>query len=76
MRIESFPEIKHPNIFLRQLEKSDLGCWFAYLSMPEVTHDTSWTLESVNNLELSFQTYVSTNVNSPIRLAKIGRAHV
>ncbi len=73
MRIESPPSIQHPDVFLRQLEKSDLEDWFAYLSMPQMTRDTSWTQEAVNNLEVPLRDYLSTNPDSPIRLAIVDK---
>jgi ribosomal-protein-alanine N-acetyltransferase len=69
MRIEFPPALNYPGIFVRQIERSDLNNWFAYLSISEVVQDTSWNLQSAKDLEQAFQLYESTSITSPKRLA-------
>lgn len=71
MRVECIPEINYPGIYLRQLGKEDLPSWYSYLSIKEVYQNTSWNLNSVNDLDPLYLEYTSTYKDSPIRLAVI-----
>lgn len=71
MRVDCIPEVNCPGIYLRHLEKEDVQSWYSYLSIKEVYQNTSWSLNSVNDLEPLFQEYNSVVKGSSIRLAII-----
>lgn len=74
MRIDATPESGHPGISLRQLERTDLDAWFAYLSNPDVIQHTSWNLRSENDLKPMFDGFEATDAQSIRRLAIVENA--
>lgn len=52
MRIETAPASGLNGITLRQLERSDVGDWYGYLSLPAVVEHTSWNLHGPDELHL------------------------
>lgn len=75
MRVERIPAINYPGIYLRQLEKEDLQSWYNYLSIKKVYQDTSWNLNSVNDLTPLYLDYNSTCANTSVRLAVIDESN-
>ena len=71
MRIEVPPASEYPGISLRQLERSDLSAWFAYLTIPEVFEHTSWNLHSPDDLSVLFDGFESVSPESIRRLAVV-----
>ncbi|VVE37517.1 GNAT family N-acetyltransferase [Pandoraea horticolens] len=69
MRINVAPNSEHPDVSLRQLERSDASDWYAYLALPEVFEHTSWNLESSEDLLPMFDAFDSTSADSVRRLA-------
>jgi [ribosomal protein S5]-alanine N-acetyltransferase len=69
MRIEVPPRSEYPGISLRQLERSDLDAWYAYLTLPHVFEHTSWNLQSRAELSAMFDAIESTSSQSIRRLA-------
>jgi ribosomal-protein-alanine N-acetyltransferase len=71
MKILSAPQSGYPGLSLRQLERSDLPSWYAYLSNPDVVRHTSWNLQSEKDLLPMFDTLDSESPSSIRRLAII-----
>ena len=69
MKILSAPQSGYPGLSLRQLERSDLHSWYAYLSNPEVVRHTSWNLKSEQDLLPMFEALDSESPSSIRRLA-------
>ena len=69
MKISSAPQSGYPGLSLRQLERSDLHSWYAYLSNPEVVRHTSWNLKSEQDLLPMFDALDSESPSSIRRLA-------
>jgi RimJ/RimL family protein N-acetyltransferase len=69
MRIEIAPSSGYPGLALRQLERSDVDAWYAYLALPQVVEHTSWNLRSRNDLLSMFDEFESTSRQSSCRLA-------
>lgn len=69
MKISSAPESGYPGLSLRQIERSDLPSWYAYLSNPEVVRHTSWNLQSESDLLPMFDAFDSESPTSMRRLA-------
>jgi [ribosomal protein S5]-alanine N-acetyltransferase len=69
VRIESPPACGLQGIALRQLERSDLSEWYAYLAVPAVVEHTSWNVHAVEELETRLSQFESTDPSSPCRLA-------
>lgn len=74
MRIDAAPDSGYPGISLRQLERTDLDAWFAYLSNPDVIRHTSCNLRSEDDLLLTFDGFESPDVQSIRRLAIVESA--
>lgn len=74
MRIQKAPMLDCPGISLRQLERSDLLAWYAYLSTDEVIRNTSWNLKAAEDLLPLFEAIESTAPDSVRRLAIISEA--
>jgi RimJ/RimL family protein N-acetyltransferase len=75
MRIQKPPAVDHPDISLRQLERSDIPAWYAYLSQREVIQHTSWDLKTQSDLLPLFDELDSTRLSSNRRLAIIHGAN-
>jgi ribosomal-protein-alanine N-acetyltransferase len=71
MKILSAPQSGYPGLSLRQLERSDLPSWYAYLSNPDVVRHTSWNLQSESDLLPMFDALDSELPSSIRRLAII-----
>lgn len=69
MRIDAAPCSGHPEVSLRQLEKSDAQAWHEYLRLPEVFQHTSWNLRSIDDLGPMFDEFDSASADSARRLA-------
>ncbi|MEF9386996.1 GNAT family N-acetyltransferase [Ralstonia solanacearum species complex bacterium KE056] len=69
MRIDATLESGYLGISLRQLERTDLDAWFAYLSNPDVIRHTSWNLRSEDDLLSMFDGFESLDAQSIRRLA-------
>lgn len=69
MKIDVAPRSGYPGIHLRQLARSDVDAWFAYLSNPDVTQHTNWNLRSKDDLLPMFEEFESPQVQSARRLA-------
>lgn len=69
MRIEYPPDLGMHGIQLRQLERTDVDDWFAYLAIPAVVEHTSWAVRSTGDLLSLVESYESTAPTSPQRLA-------
>jgi len=69
MRIEIAPSSGYPGIALRQLERTDVDAWYAYLALPHVVEHTSWNLQSRDDLLPMFDAFESTSPESIRRLA-------
>jgi ribosomal-protein-alanine N-acetyltransferase len=69
MKILSAPQSGYPGLSLRQLERSDLPLWYAYLSNPDVVRHTSWNLQSEKDLLATFDALDSESPSSIMRLA-------
>lgn len=74
MRVDTPPIIYYPGIIVRQLERSDLQDWLTYLVIPEAIRETSWNVQSMDEMERMFQQYESTVITSPKRLAIVEEA--
>lgn len=74
MRIQTPPESGRPGILLRQLERSDIPAWYAYLCAPEVLQHTSWNLSAPADLLPFFDAIDSTESSSVRRLAIVDEA--
>ncbi|AMP72222.1 GNAT family N-acetyltransferase [Ralstonia solanacearum] len=74
MRIDAAPDSGYPGISLRQLERTDLDAWFAYLSNPDVIRHTNCNLRSEDDLLLTFDGFESPDVQSIRRLAIVESA--
>jgi ribosomal-protein-alanine N-acetyltransferase len=72
MKILSTPPSGYPGVSLRQLERSDMPSWYAYLSNYEVVRYTSWNLQSESDLLPMFDALDSELPTSIRRLAIIG----
>lgn len=75
MRITKAPEVDYPGISLRQLERTDIPQWYAYLSKQHVVQHTSWNLSSERDLLPMFDAIDSTLFTSIRRLAIIDGAN-
>ena len=73
MRIETPPISTLPGFALRQLERSDLADWYAYLSLPEVIEHTSWNLRGLEDLNSGLDRCEDPAPDSPCRLAVVDR---
>ena len=69
MRITRAPAVQYPGVSLRQLERTDIPQWYAYLSQQAVVQHTSWNLSSEQDLLPMFDEMDSTLATSTIRLA-------
>jgi ribosomal-protein-alanine N-acetyltransferase len=69
VRIEATPSSEIPGLGLRQLERSDLIEWYAYLSLPPVVEHTSWNLRGPDDLQVLYSRFESQAPESPCRLA-------
>ncbi|MES2037268.1 MAG: GNAT family N-acetyltransferase [Pseudomonadota bacterium] len=69
MQVSKVPDISHKDVVLRNIRRSDVEAWFAYLKNPEVIRHTSWNLSNAVDLLPQFSAYESDEINSPIRLA-------
>ncbi|RQS62947.1 N-acetyltransferase [Burkholderia sp. Bp8963] len=69
MRIDMTPSSGYPGISLRQLERSDVDAWYAYLALPHVVEHTSWNLQSREDLLPMFDAIESASPQSIRRLA-------
>jgi ribosomal-protein-alanine N-acetyltransferase len=69
MKILSARPSGYSGLSLRQLERSDLPSWYAYLSNPDVIRHTSWNLQSENDLLPMFDALDSELPSSTRRLA-------
>jgi RimJ/RimL family protein N-acetyltransferase len=68
----AFPPTSSLNgIAIRQLRRSDLRDWYAYLAIPEVLEHSSWSVRGMADLEALLAQYESTDPNSPGRFALI-----
>jgi ribosomal-protein-alanine N-acetyltransferase len=56
-------------IAFRQIEISDIPDWYRYLSIPRAVEQTSWTLQSADDLKPAMASYDSNEESSPIRFA-------
>jgi RimJ/RimL family protein N-acetyltransferase len=63
--------VEFAGISLRQLERSDIDAWYAYLRLPEVFEHTSWNLTCKDDLSAMFDEFESTSTDSVRRLAII-----
>lgn len=71
MRIHHPPVPELPGISLRQIERSDISAWYAYLRLPAVTEHTSWNLASGDDLLPLFDAFESPSADSQRRLAVV-----
>jgi ribosomal-protein-alanine N-acetyltransferase len=71
MRIDEPPANVMHGIELRQLERSDVDGWLAYLTIPHVLEHTSWAVRCSDDLLPLFATYEDQSPTSPRRLAII-----
>ncbi|MFC6299714.1 GNAT family N-acetyltransferase [Pseudomonas sp. CCM 7893] len=71
MRIKKAPELSYPGLSLRQLERTDIPAWYAYLSQVEVIQHTSWNLNTQEDLLPLFDAIDSMCPTSIRRLAII-----
>ncbi|WP_394065561.1 GNAT family N-acetyltransferase [Alcaligenes sp. WGS1538] len=69
MRIEPVPDLAYPGVSLRQLERSDVDDWYAYLTLPAVFEHTSWDLQSREELLAMFDEFEANAAQSSRRLA-------
>ena len=69
MRIDRPPVSGLPGFTLRQLERSDVNDWYAYLSLPAVVEHTSWDLHGPADLHALCSQYESPAPTSACRLA-------
>jgi [ribosomal protein S5]-alanine N-acetyltransferase len=69
LKIDHAPSPGYQGISLRQLERSDLDAWYAYLKLPEVFEHTSWNLQSAEDLLPMFDGLESAATQSIRRLA-------
>jgi [ribosomal protein S5]-alanine N-acetyltransferase len=69
VRIEVAPSSEIPGFYLRQLKRSDVVEWYAYLSLPTVVEHTSWNLRGPNDLQALYDSCESQAPESPCRLA-------
>ncbi|MDP9584236.1 UNVERIFIED_ORG: RimJ/RimL family protein N-acetyltransferase [Burkholderia contaminans] len=74
MRIDAPPRSGFPGLSLRQLDRTDLDAWYAYLSNPEVIRHTSWNLHSRDDLLPLFDGIDSAQPDSIRRLAIVDDA--
>ena len=74
MKIAAPPRPCFPGLSLRQIERADLGAWYAYLTNPDVYRHTSWNLRSPDDLLPLFDAIESTDPDSIRRLAVIDDA--
>ncbi|AOK44048.1 GNAT family N-acetyltransferase [Burkholderia vietnamiensis] len=74
MRIDAPPRCGFPGLSLRQLERTDLDAWYAYLSVPDVVRHTSWNLRSRDDLLPLFDAIESAQPDSIRRLAIVDDA--
>lgn len=74
MRIAAPPRSGFPGLSLRQLDRSDLDAWYAYLSWRDVVRHTSWNLHARDDLLPLFDDIESTHPDSIRRLAIVDDA--
>ncbi|WP_423762197.1 GNAT family N-acetyltransferase [Burkholderia sp. NLJ2] len=74
MRVDAPPRSGFPGLSLRQLERADLGAWYAYLSNPDVVRHTSWNLRSRDDLLPLFDNIESAAPDSIRRLSIVDTA--
>ncbi len=74
MIITSPPASGYSGIALRQLTRSDLSAWYAYLSEPAVFGPTSWNLQGEADLLPMFDGIESAASGSIRRLAMVDEA--
>ncbi|MBY4771473.1 GNAT family N-acetyltransferase [Burkholderia ambifaria] len=74
MRIDVPPRSGFAGLSLRQLERTDLDAWYAYLSNLEVIRHTSWNLHSRDDLLPLFDGIDSAQPDSIRRLAIVDDA--
>ncbi|MEC8859275.1 MAG: GNAT family protein [Pseudomonadota bacterium] len=65
------PSMETPEIYLRELQLSDVDSWYSYLSVPEVVEHTSWNLRSKQDLVSEAKLYNLEDPESQIRFAII-----
>ncbi len=71
MIIADPPRCGLAGIVLRPLARTDIDAWHTYLSIPEVTEHTSWSLQGPETLEVLFDQYESPAPHSALRFAII-----
>jgi [ribosomal protein S5]-alanine N-acetyltransferase len=74
VRIDHPPDSGYPGISLRQLERSDIDDWYAYLMLPNVFGPTSWNLSSRDDLMPLLDELGSGSAVSARRLAIVSDA--
>ncbi|MGS0897049.1 GNAT family N-acetyltransferase [Burkholderia stagnalis] len=74
MKIAAPPRAGLPGLSLRQLERTDIDAWYAYLSNPDAIRHTSWNLRSRDDLLPLFDGIESPHPDSIRRLAIVDDA--
>ncbi|TDR73595.1 GNAT family N-acetyltransferase [Paludibacterium purpuratum] len=69
MRIEQELPLPSGEATLRQIDRQDIDAWYRCLSDPHVTEHTSWSIASAAELAPLVTSYLSSDPDSPIRLA-------
>ncbi|MDP2140005.1 MAG: GNAT family protein [Gammaproteobacteria bacterium] len=67
------PVITSDEFYIRNLEKSDIEDWYAYLALPAVYELTSWSLTGPDDLIPLWVDYESDHPDSAIRFAIVDR---
>ncbi len=73
MRTTTFPVLENANLTLRPLILDDLAQWYGYLSIPHVLEQTSWQLNSFEDLQRAFDSYNFEDAASSARFAIMER---
>lgn len=74
MKIGHPPDSGYPGVSLRQLVRSDIDDWYAYLKLPNVFGPTSWNLSSRDDLMPLFDEVESASSVSARRLSIVSDA--
>jgi len=69
MRIVAVPYLPVEGLVLRPLEQSDAEAWYEYVAMPNVVSETTWNLQSVDDIRPLITWYNSEEPASGIRFA-------
>src|SRR5436190_5721864 len=69
MRIADVPSLSIEGLCLRPLEQSDAEAWYEYVAMPDVASETTWNLQSVDDIRPLIAWYNSEDPASGIRFA-------